>query len=239
VTEPQFDNAAADELAKFGRLADAWWDEQGPLATLHAINPLRTDYIAARTALDGARVLDVGCGAGILSEALARRGAIVTGIDLVADSIRVATEHASASGLSIDYQLRSAEQLAAAMPDAFDVVTCLELIEHVPEPGRIVAACAAAVKPGGTVFLSTLNRTAKSFLLAIVGAEYLLNMLPRGTHDYLKLVKPSEVGHAARKAGLEMFDVTGLHFNPLTGSYRLGGNVDVNYFVSARRPETA
>jgi 2-polyprenyl-6-hydroxyphenyl methylase/3-demethylubiquinone-9 3-methyltransferase len=196
------DNAVAEELEKFGRLADQWWAEDGPLATLHAINPLRVDYIASRAPLDGARVLDLGCGAGILSEALARRGARVTGADLAAASIRVATEHAAAAGLSIDYRIQSIDEVAAAQPGAFDIVTCLELLEHVPDPERVIAACARAVRPGGAVFLSTINRNLKSFGLAIVGAEYLLDMLPRGTHDYLKLVTPAELGRAARATGL-------------------------------------
>ena len=232
------DNVATSELEKFGRLAADWWDPDGPLATLHAINPLRTDYVAARTALDGSRVLDVGCGAGILSEALARRGATVTGIDLAAESIEVAIKHARTEGLQIDYRVESVEQLAAAEPGSFDVVTCLELLEHVPEPARVIAACAQAVRPGGAVFLSTINRNLKSFLLAIVGAEYVLDMVPRGTHEYLKLVKPSEIGRAARNAGLEVRELTGLHYNPLTRAYRLGGDVDVNYLVFAARPES-
>jgi 2-polyprenyl-6-hydroxyphenyl methylase/3-demethylubiquinone-9 3-methyltransferase len=231
------DNAEHAEVDKFEKLAAQWWDETGPLATLHAINPLRTNYIAAHAALDGARVLDVGCGAGILSESLARRGAVVTGIDLAADNLRVAREHAATAGLAIEYRVESVAQQATANPGAFDVVTCLELLEHVPEPEAIVAACAQAVRPGGAVFFSTINRNLKSFLLAIVGAEYVLGMVPKGTHEYLKLVRPSEIGRAARAAGLEIEDLTGLHFNPLTRAYRLGGNVDVNYFVFARRPE--
>jgi 2-polyprenyl-6-hydroxyphenyl methylase/3-demethylubiquinone-9 3-methyltransferase len=237
VSEPSKDNAAAEELEKFGRLADQWWDADGPLATLHAINPLRVDYINSRAPLNGASVLDLGCGAGILCEALARRGARVTGIDLAAASIRAAAEHAAAAGLSIDYRVQSIDDVAAAHPGTFDIVTCLELLEHEPEPERVVAACARAVRPGGAVFFSTINRNLKSFLLAIVGAEYVLDLLPRGTHDYLKLVTPAELGRATRATGLELRDLTGLHFNPLTGSYRLGGNVDVNYLAYARRPE--
>jgi 2-polyprenyl-6-hydroxyphenyl methylase/3-demethylubiquinone-9 3-methyltransferase len=231
-------NAARDELEKFDRLASEWWDESGPLATLHAINPLRTGYIAERVELDGASVLDVGCGAGILSESMARAGARVTGIDLAAASIGVATEHAAAGGLAIDYRVAAVETVAAESPGAFDVVTCLELLEHVPDPAAAIAACARAVRPGGAVFLSTINRNFKSFLLAIVGAEYLLGLLPRGTHEYLKLIRPSEAGRAARRAGLVIDELTGLHFNPLTRAYRLGSNVDVNYLVFARRPES-
>ncbi|HUF72836.1 MAG TPA: bifunctional 2-polyprenyl-6-hydroxyphenol methylase/3-demethylubiquinol 3-O-methyltransferase UbiG [Gammaproteobacteria bacterium] len=232
-------NAEPAELAKFSRLASRWWDESGPLATLHAINPLRTDYIAARATLDGARVLDVGCGGGILSEALARRGARVVGIDLAGDGIDVARAHAKDAGLAIDYRVTSAEAVAAAEPDAYDVVTCLELLEHVPDPGAIVAACARAVRPGGCVFFSTINRNLRSFLLAIVGAEHVLGLLPRGTHEYLKLIRPSELARAARKAGLDVLDLTGLHYNPLTRSYWFGDGVSVNYFLSARRPVPA
>jgi 2-polyprenyl-6-hydroxyphenyl methylase/3-demethylubiquinone-9 3-methyltransferase len=232
-------NAEPAELDKFNRLARDWWDETGPLATLHAINPLRVGYIASCAELGGARVLDVGCGAGILSEALARRGAAVTGIDLASESIRIAGEHAAAEGLLIDYRVQTVEQLAAAEPGTYDVVTCLELLEHLPEPETAIAACARAVRPGGAIFLSTINRNLKSFMLAIVGAEYALRMLPRGTHEYLKLIKPAEIGRAARTAGLVIEDLTGLHYNPLTQTYRLGGNVDVNYLVFATRPESA
>jgi 2-polyprenyl-6-hydroxyphenyl methylase/3-demethylubiquinone-9 3-methyltransferase len=230
-------NSAPEELEKFAHLADVWWDETGPMATLHAINPLRLDYIAERVALPGARVLDVGCGAGILTEALARRGAIVTGIDLAAANIDVARRHVESAGLDIDYRVVSAEDLADASPGSYDVVTCLELLEHVPRPAETVAACAAAVRPGGALFFSTINRTPKSFLLAIVGAEYVANMLPRGTHQYLKLIRPAEMARAARGAGLDVLELTGLHFNPATQRYRLGGNVDVNYLAFCRRPE--
>lgn len=232
-------NAEAAEIDKFARLATRWWDPQGPLATLHAINPLRTDYIASRASLDGARVLDVGCGGGLLAESLASLGASVTAIDLAAENIRVAAEHALEAGLTIDYRVTSVEQLAETAAADFDVVTCLELLEHIPSPARAVAACGRLVRPGGRVFLSTINRNLKSFLLAIVGAEYLLKMLPRGTHEYMKLIRPAELGDAARRAGLELVDLTGLHYNPLTRSYRLGGNVDVNYLACARRPESA
>jgi 2-polyprenyl-6-hydroxyphenyl methylase / 3-demethylubiquinone-9 3-methyltransferase len=232
-------NAEPAEVARFDALAARWWDETGPLAPLHAINPIRTDYIAARVALAGARVLDVGCGGGILCESLARRGARVVGIDLAPDSIEVARTHAAAAGLAIDYRVAPAEAISADEPDGFDVVTCLELLEHVPDPAATVAACARAVKPGGHVLFSTINRNLKSFLLAIVGAEYVLGLVPRGTHDYLKLVRPSELARAARAAGLEVEDLTGLHYRPLTRSYHLGAGVGVNYLCCARRPETA
>lgn len=237
----QIENANAEpaELEKFDRLSDQWWDETGPLETLHAINPLRTKYITERTGLEGARLLDVGCGAGILSESLTRCGAKVTGIDLAADNIRVAREHAAEQGLDIDYRVASVETIATAEAGHFDVVTCLELLEHVPQPEAAVAHCAKAVRPGGDVFFSTINRNLKSFMLAIVSAEYVLGMLPRGTHEYLKLIKPSELSRAARLSGLVVEDLTGLHYNPLTRTYRLGGNVDVNYLLSARRPEAA
>lgn len=232
-------NADAVELDKFDRLAEAWWDESGPLNTLHAINPLRVGYIADKARLDGARVLDVGCGGGILSESLARHGAAVTAIDLAEDNIRVARTHAAEQGLKIDYRVESVEAIAESAAGDFDIVTCLELLEHVPEPESTVRACAHAVRPGGQVFFSTINRNLKSFLLAIVGAEYLLGMVPRGTHDYLKLIRPSELARAARSAGLDVKDLTGLHFNPLTRGYYLGSNVDVNFLATATRPESA
>lgn len=232
-------NADTTELAKFAAQASQWWDPHGPFRPLHEINELRADYIAARAALRGARVLDIGCGGGLLAEALARRGAAVLGIDLAAENVATAAAHATTGGLAIDYRVAAAEDVAAAEPGAFDVVTCLEVVEHVPDPDALVAAAAAAVKPGGAAFFSTINRNAKSFLFAVVGAEYVLGLVPRGTHEYLKLVRPSELARACRHAGLEVRDLTGLHHNPLTGAYWLGGNVDVNYFVHAVKPGTA
>jgi 2-polyprenyl-6-hydroxyphenyl methylase/3-demethylubiquinone-9 3-methyltransferase len=224
-------NVDSAELAKFAERATEWWDPDGAFRTLHQINPLRLRYIAERAPLDGARVLDVGCGGGLLSEGLARAGAAVTGIDLAPEVLGAAREHAAAAGLPIDYRCVSVEQLAAAEPGGFDVVTCLELLEHVPAPEQTVTACAALARPGGAVFFSTINRNLKSFVLAIVGAEYVLGMVPRGTHEYVKLVRPSELAGWCRSAGLSLRDLTGLHFNPLSRDYSTGGNIHVNYFA--------
>jgi 2-polyprenyl-6-hydroxyphenyl methylase/3-demethylubiquinone-9 3-methyltransferase len=224
------ENLDPAELAKFEAIAAEWWNPDGPLKTLHEINPLRLSYIEERVTLKGARILDVGCGGGLLSEALAARDANVVGIDLVAASLEVARQHAAETDTRLEYRQIDAASLSSEEPGQFDVVTCLELLEHVPEPEALVAACSLAVRPGGAVFFSTINRNLKSFLLAIVGAEHVLRMVPRGTHDYLKLVRPAELAGWCRKAGLDLLDITGLHFNPLTRSYRLGGNSDVNYF---------
>ena len=224
------ENLDPAELAKFEAIAADWWDPDGPLKTLHEINPLRLSYIEERVTLKGARILDVGCGGGLLSEALAARDANVVGIDLVAASLEVARQHAAETDTRLEYRQIDAARLSSEEPGQFDVVTCLELLEHVPEPEALVAACSLAVRPGGAVFFSTINRNLKSFLLAIVGAEHVLRMVPRGTHDYLKLVRPAELAGWCRKADLDLLDITGLHFNPLTRSYRLGGNSDVNYF---------
>jgi 2-polyprenyl-6-hydroxyphenyl methylase/3-demethylubiquinone-9 3-methyltransferase len=229
-------NVDSSELVKFASRAAEWWDPQGAFRTLHDINGLRLDYIAERASLAGARVLDVGCGGGLLAEGLAARGARVVAIDLAVENVEAARQHAAAGALTIDYRCVAAEQLAADSPGEFDVVTCLEMLEHVPDPGSIVAACAAALRPGGTAFFSTINRNLKSFALAIVGAEYVLGLLPRGTHEYAKLIRPAELAAWCRKVGLELTDLTGLHHNPATGSYWLDGNVDVNYFACAERP---
>ena len=228
-------NADPQELAKFEALASRWWNPEGPMKALHRINPMRLDYIDARAPLKGARVLDVGCGAGLLSEGMARRGARVLGIDLAQASLDVAANHAREHDIEVEYRCQSAEDLAAEQHGAFEIVTCMEMLEHVPDPTRVVAACARAVQPGGTVFFSTINRNLKSFLLAIVGAEHVLGMLPRGTHEYEKLIRPSELAAWCREAGLQVLDLTGLHFNPVTRTFRLGGNVDVNYFAETRR----
>jgi 2-polyprenyl-6-hydroxyphenyl methylase/3-demethylubiquinone-9 3-methyltransferase len=230
-------NADSSELAKFASRAAEWWDPRGAFRTLHDINALRLDYIAARASVTGRRVLDVGCGGGLLAEGLAMLGARVVGIDLAPENIAEAQRHAGGSALTIDYRCIDVEQLAREMPGQFDVVTCLEMLEHVPEPDRVVTACGAAVRPGGAVFFSTINRNLKSFALAIVGAEYALGLLPRGTHEYAKLIKPAELAAWCRTAGLELTDLTGLHHNPATGSYWLNGNVDVNYFATTVRPE--
>ena len=229
------DNVDANELRKFESLAADWWDTEGPFKTLHQINGLRLDYIAERASVTHARVLDVGCGGGLLSEGLAQRGADVLGIDLGAENIAAAKAHAAEHGVRVDYRCVAVESLAAEAAGRFDVVTCLEMLEHVPDPSRIVAACAAAVRPGGAVFFSTINRNAKSFALAIVAAEYVTGLLPRGTHEYQKLVTPAELARWCRHVGLDVRELTGLHLNPLTATYWLGGNVDVNYFAYTRR----
>ena len=229
-------NADSAEIDKFSALAKTWWDPQGDMGPLHAINPLRVDYITQGQPVDGLRVLDVGCGGGLVAEALAKAGATVTGIDLAEASVEVARAHAADGGLDIDYRVCAAETLAAEQPAHYDLVTCLEMLEHVPDPAAAVAACAALVKPGGQVVFSTINRNPKAFLLAIVGAEYVLNMLPRGTHDYAKLIKPSELGHWARAADLQVDDVCGLTHNPLSKVYRLSPqDVDVNYLMRTHR----
>jgi 2-polyprenyl-6-hydroxyphenyl methylase/3-demethylubiquinone-9 3-methyltransferase len=228
-------NVDSSELAKFASRAAEWWDPRGAFRTLHDINALRLDYIAARAPLAGSRALDVGCGGGLLAEGLAARGASVVALDLAPENIDAAREHAATSTLTIDYRCVDVEQLAGEMPGQFDVVACLEMLEHVPDPSRVVAACAAAVRPGGTVFFSTINRNLKSFAFAIVGAEYVLNLLPRGTHEYAKLIRPAELAAWCRQSGLEVTELTGLHHNPATGAYWLDGNVDVNYFACAAR----
>lgn len=224
------------ELAKFGALAHRWWDPGSEFKPLHDINPLRLDYIEARSqGLAGKRALDVGCGGGILTEAMARAGATVTGIDLSQKALAVAQLHRLESGAQVDYRLLGAEALALEAPDTFDVVTCMEMLEHVPQPASTVAACAALAKPGGLVVFATINRNAKAYLFAVIGAEYLLRLLPRGTHDYARFIKPSELAGFARQAALEADDLTGMTYNPLTRSYRLEADTAVNYIATFRR----
>ena len=224
------------EVSKFEQLASRWWDRNSEFKPLHEINPLRLDYIDGRSGLAGKRVLDVGCGGGILAESMAARGATVTGIDMGEAPLEVARLHLLESGLDVDYRRVPAEQLAAEMPAAFDVVTCMEMLEHVPDPASVISACATLVKPGGEVYFSTINRNPKSYLFAIVGAEYVLRLLPKGTHDYAKFIRPSELSRWTRAAGLESLDMTGLTYNPLTGVYRLDPrDVDVNYMLATRR----
>jgi 2-polyprenyl-6-hydroxyphenyl methylase/3-demethylubiquinone-9 3-methyltransferase len=221
------------EVAKFSELAHRWWDKNSEFKPLHEINPLRLGWLQQHTPISGKRVLDVGCGGGILAESMAESGAHVTGIDLSDKALSVAKLHLYESGAAVDYRKISVETLAEAEPESFDVVTCMEMLEHVPDPASVVRACARLTKPGGSVFLSTLNRQLKSYLLAVIGAEYVLRLLPRGTHDYDKFIKPSELGHYLRDAGLHMDGLTGLSYNPLTQVYKLGTDTDVNYIVSA------
>ena len=230
-------NADPAELRKFESIASRWWDPTSEFRPLHEINPLRLDYVDRRAGLAGKAVLDVGCGGGILSEAMAARGAQVTGIDLGAANIEVARLHLLETGLAVDYRCVAVEALATEQPAGFDVVTCMELLEHVPDPDSVVQACARLAKPGGRVFLSTLNRNPKSYLFAILGAEYLLGMLPKGTHDYARFIRPSELARAVRAAGLDVEDLTGLSYHPLAQRYRLdAGDVSVNYLLCARKP---
>jgi 2-polyprenyl-6-hydroxyphenyl methylase / 3-demethylubiquinone-9 3-methyltransferase len=228
-------NADPAELAKFSELAHRWWDTESDFRSLHQINPLRLDWIDSLAAIDGKRVLDVGCGGGILAEAMARRGAQVAGIDLSDKALKVAALHLSESLLKINYQKIAAEDFAAAHPASFDVVTCMELLEHVPEPASMVAACAKLVRPGGQVFFSTLNRNPKSYLFAVIGAEYLLGLLPKGTHDYMRFIKPSELARWSRSCGLRPDEMLGMLYNPITKQYRLGSNCDVNYLLRCVR----
>ncbi len=228
-------NADPTELDKFGDLAHRWWDPHSEFKPLHDINPLRLDWIDGIVGLAGKRVLDVGCGGGLLSEGMAARGASVTGIDLSDKPLGVARLHLLESGQQVEYRKIAVEELAAEMPAAFDAVTCLEMLEHVPNPASVVAACARLVKPGGQVFLSTLNRNPKAYLLAVVGAEYVLRLLPRGTHDYARFIKPSELARWAKTVGLEPQELIGMSYNPLSQRYSLGRDTSVNYLMHATR----
>ena len=228
-------NVDPNELAKFASLAQSWWDPAGPSKPLHELNPLRLRYVDRAASLRDARVLDVGCGGGILSEAMARSGARVLGIDLSQAVLDVAELHALEAKLAVEYKAIAAEELAAANPGSFDLVTCMEMLEHVPDPAATLSALATLAKPGGNVIVSTLNRKPAAFAVAILGAEYIARMLPRGTHEYLKFIRPSELARWGRAAGLELIDLTGITYNPLTRAFRLSPNTDVNYLAHFRR----
>ena len=228
-------NVNAAEIEKFSQHASEWWNEQGPLKTLHQINPTRVQWIAQHAQLAGAKTLDSGCGGGILSEALAREGALVTALDMAEDSIDIAREHAKISQLEIDYQAVTAEAWAEAHPESYDVITCMELLEHVPDPASVIHASAQLLAPGGMVFYSTINRNPKAYAQTIVAAEYIMGLLPRGTHDYKKFVTPAEMARMCRQAGLEIVNFTGFTFNPLTNVYSLCDSIDVNYMAACRK----
>lgn len=229
-------NVDPAELAKFDSLASRWWDTDGDFKSLHDINPLRLGWIRKHVTLDGCRALDIGCGGGILAESMAAARATVTGIDMAEGPLSVARLHQLESGAEVDYRKMTAEQLAAAEAGEYDVVTCLEMLEHVPQPSQVIRSCAQLVKPGGHVFFSTINRNPKSFLFAIVGAEYVLKLLPSGTHEYAKFIRPSELEAWARHAGLRLVESIGMHYSPLTKAYSLGENLDVNYLMYFQRP---
>ena len=224
-------NIDHNEIAKFEALATRWWDPESEFRTLHQINPLRLDFINERAPLEGKKVLDVGCGGGILSESMATRGARVTGIDMGEKPLSVAKLHLKESGLEVDYRQTTAEALAIEEPESFDIITCMEMVEHVPDPASVINACSRLVRPGGELFFSTINRTPKAWLFAIVGAEYLLNILPKGTHTYEKFIRPSELEKWARESGLVSKEITGMHYNPFTDRYWLAPGVEVNYLL--------
>ena len=230
-------NVDQGEIDKFSALAHRWWDPTSEFKPLHAINPLRLGWIESITNLEGKRVLDVGCGGGILAESLSKAGATVTGIDLSTKALKVAELHQLESGTTVRYRSISAEDLAKEEPQSYDVVTCMEMLEHVPDPASVVGACANLCKPGGHIFFSTLNRNPKSYLFAIIGAEYILQLLPKGTHQYEKFIKPSELAQFTRAAGLEVLQLKGMTYNPITQIYRLGSDTDVNYMMATRKPQ--
>jgi len=226
-------NVSQAEIEKFGELAHRWWDEQGPQRALHELNPARLGYVAERVALRGARVLDVGCGGGLLSEALARAGSTVTALDLAPELVEIARLHLLESGLTVDYRLQSVEALAAELPGQFDAITCMEMLEHVPDPASVLRACASLLKPGGRLFVSTLNRTPLAFAVAIVGAEYVANLLPKGTHDYKSFIRPAELSAWLRDAGLVLEDVSGLAYDPVRRKAWVNRRTDINYLACA------
>jgi 2-polyprenyl-6-hydroxyphenyl methylase/3-demethylubiquinone-9 3-methyltransferase len=229
-------NVDEAEVAKFNALASRWWDPDGDFRPLHEINPLRLDWIRQQVNLHSNNVVDIGCGGGILAESMAMAGAEVLGIDMADGPLAVARLHQAESGAEVTYEQMTAEALASNRPGEFDIVTCLEMLEHVPDPSQVIRSCASLVRPGGHVFFSTINRNPKSFAFAIVGAEYVLKLLPAGTHDYQKFIRPSELDDWARNAGLELRDSIGMHYNPVTKDYSLGPNLDVNYLMSYQRP---
>ena len=230
-------NVDQGEIDKFSALAHRWWDPTSEFKPLHAINPLRLGWIESITNLQGKRVLDVGCGGGILAESLSKAGSTVTGIDLSTKALKVAELHQLESGTTVRYRSISGEDLAKEEPQSYDVVTCMEMLEHVPDPSSVVQACAKLCKPGGHIFFSTLNRNPKSYLFAIIGAEYILQLLPKGTHQYEKFIKPSELAQFTRAAGLEVIELKGMTYNPITQIYRLGSDTDVNYMMATRKPQ--
>lgn len=231
------ENVHLHEIKKFGSLAERWWDPHGEFKTLHDINPLRISFIKKYADVEGKRIVDVGCGGGILSEGLAKQGADVTGIDLSEELIEIADLHGLESGINVTYKKISAEALAEEETEGFDHVTCMEMLEHVPDPSSIISACAKMVKPGGYVFFSTLNRKPKAYLMAILGAEYILRMLPKGTHDYKTFIKPSELSQWTRQVGMEMQGMIGIEYNPFNKRFNLGQDIDVNYIAAYQRPE--
>ncbi|MDD2668630.1 bifunctional 2-polyprenyl-6-hydroxyphenol methylase/3-demethylubiquinol 3-O-methyltransferase UbiG [Zoogloea sp.] len=235
MTPPTTMNADPAELQKFSDLAHRWWDPESEFKPLHQINPLRLDWINNTAQLAGKKVVDIGCGGGILAESMAACGALVTGVDLSEKALGVARLHLYESGQTVDYRLISAEDISREAPGRFDVVTCMEMLEHVPDPASTIRACAALVKPGGYVFFSTLNRNIKSYLMAVVGAEYILNLLPKGTHEYAKFIKPSELARYVREAGLDVEELIGMNYNPLNKVYSLGRDTDVNYLMRTSR----
>lgn len=236
MSETKVENVDPNEIAKFEALASRWWDKESEFKPLHDINPLRLNYIDEKAPLPGKKVLDVGCGGGILSEGLSQRGAHVMGIDMGEAPLSVARLHGLETGIDVDYQQMTVEALAEQQPESFDIVTCLEMLEHVPQPASVIRACATLLKPGGHLFLSTINRNPKAYLFAVVGAEHVLKMLPKGTHEYKKFIKPSELTRYVRQADLEFRDISGMTYNPLIKEYKINSDVNVNYLMHAQKP---